>query len=264
MSPFHIMLRVMPVVLLAVLLGSCERIFIGQDPVSDPVSNFDVLWETLDERYSFFAFKGVDWDSVYRVYRPLVRDDMDEEELFLLMADMLHLLRDGHVNLRSDFDISKYLGYYLDYPQNFDFGLLERSYLQEDYRITGPLINQIIDSAGYIRYASFQSTVTEEQLDEVLGRFQGLRGLIIDIRDNEGGDPANGFRIIRRIADERRLVYYNRYKNGPGPDDFTEPEPTYLGPEGAVRWTGPVVLLTNRSCYSASSWFTVMAAPSRR
>ena len=35
-----------------------------------------------DREYSFFEFKNIDWDSIYSVYRPLVNDDMNSEELF--------------------------------------------------------------------------------------------------------------------------------------------------------------------------------------
>ena len=89
----------------------------------------------------------------------------------------------------------------------------------------------------------------------ILNLYQHTKGLIIDIRDNEGGDPANGFKIIRRIADQRRHVYTHRWKDGTGADDFTESEDIYLEPEGTVRYEGPVVLLTNRFCYSAANWF---------
>lgn len=248
--------------LASLLFWQCERVFMEKDPVNDPVTNFDYLWQELDEKYSFFAYKGVDWDATYQLFRPQVSNDMSREELFYLMGEMLNTLEDGHVNLRSEFDVTKYLDYYLTRPRNFNFHLIEKNYLTKDWQGLFPLlINDLGDSIGYISYRSFQSAIADDDLDRALTRFQDMKGLIIDVRDNEGGDPANGFKLIRRLADERRLVYYNSWKSGPGPDDFTTPEPTYLGPaagEDVVRYQGPVAILTNRFSYSAASWFAVM------
>jgi len=243
-------------VVIAFAFTSCEDAFFDEDPENNPVSNFDMLWNRMNERYSLFEYKGIDWDSVYQIYRPQVDNNMSAQELFDLMETMLNTLRDAHINLRSDFDISFY-NYYKDAPRNFNFHNLEQNYLG-NYRITGRMINTVIDSVGYIYYGSFQQPITEEDLDFVVDRFQGLKGLIIDIRDNEGGDPEFGFRLARRIAKERRHIYTTVYKNGPGKDDFTAPHKAYLDVNDRKKFDMPVVLLTNRVTYSAGTFFTAM------
>ncbi|GAB4248434.1 MAG: S41 family peptidase [Ekhidna sp.] len=242
---------------LGLIFVSCEDAFFDEDPVNDPVSNFEILWNRMDERYSFFDYKGVDWDSVYSVYRPQVHDEMSPEALFDVMEEMLNTLRDGHVNLRADFDIS-YYNYHADAPRNFHFQDIENNYLKETLRVTGFLWNGIIDSVGYIHYGSFQAPIVEEDLDFVVNRFRGLKGLIIDIRDNEGGDPAFGFRLARRIAKERAHIYTTVYKSGPGRDDFTAPSEAFLDVNDEIKFDLPVVLLTNRVTYSAGNFFTAM------
>lgn len=112
---------------------------------------------------------------------------MDEKELFSVLAEMLNELRDGHVNLRSLFDRSRNWDWFLDYPANFNETILYRNYLGDDYQITGPLDNQIIDSVLYVYYGSFASAVTEENLNELVTRAEGLKGIFFDIRDNGGG-----------------------------------------------------------------------------
>ena len=239
-----------------VFLMSCEEPFFDEDPVNDPESNFEILWKRMDERYVFFDYKGVDWDSVYNIYRPRVTSRTGPQELFDIMEEMLNTLRDAHVNLRSDFDISFY-NYYENAPANFNFFNLEKNYLG-NYRITGRLINTIIDSVGYIHYSSFQTPITEEDLDFVVERFKGLKGLVIDIRDNEGGDPANGYRLARRIATERTMIYSTVYKDGPGPNDYTSPLVAYLDTNDEKKFDLQVVLLTNRVTYSAGTVFAAM------
>ena len=239
--------------LVIVLLNtSCEYLFFEKDPINDPITNFDILWNTLEERYSFFEYKNVDWDSVYTVYRPKVRNDMTEQELWNVMTEMLDVLEDGHVNLRSEFDIH-FWSWYQNAPANFDEDLIEE-YYWGDYEITGFLRNTILDSVGYIYYSSFQLQVTEEQLDYLAEKFKNTKGLIVDLRDNDGGDPANGWRIAERFIDQSRHIYTNVYKDGPGPDEFTEPYMSYLEPDGK-KIADKVVVLTNRTTYSAGNFF---------
>jgi len=245
------------IALLTTVLFSCEDVFFDDDPPNDPVTNFDILWNRMNERYSFFEYKGIDWDSVYQVYRPQVRQDMNPQELFDVMEAMINTLRDAHVNLRTDFDISFY-NYYEQAPRNFNFHDVERNYLGESLRITGRMWNGIIDSVGYIHYPSFQLPIEEADLDFVVNRFRGLKGLIIDVRDNEGGNPLFGFRLARRIAEERTHIYTTEYKNGPGRSDFTEPSQAFLDTNEEIKFDLPVVLLTNRVTYSAGNFFTAM------
>ncbi|MBR5726867.1 MAG: peptidase S41, partial [Muribaculaceae bacterium] len=78
-----------------------------KDEPKDPVSVFDYLWNKVDQQYAFFDVKGVDWDSVYEVYRPKVNDQIGKDSLFRVCATMLNTLQDGHTNLISSFDVSR-------------------------------------------------------------------------------------------------------------------------------------------------------------
>lgn len=238
-----------------VLFSRCEDPLFEKDPENTPVSNFDILWNRMDTHYVFFDYKGIDWDSIYRVYRPQISNNISDQQLFDIMEEMLNNLRDAHVNLRSEFDIS-YYEYYQDAPRNFDFDTVKKTYLG-DYDIVGSMFADIIDSVGYVRYGSFQLPVSEENLDFLVEKFRNTKGIVLDIRDNEGGDPLNGYRLGQRIADKRRHIYTNQYKNGPDRNDLTQPDEAFLEPEGK-GFDKPVVLLINRKCYSAANFFTAM------
>ena len=75
---------------------------------SSPRDNFEALWRIMDENYCFFAFKDVDWDDVYDRYNLLVKDTMNQYELFDILGKMLAEVKDGHTNLISSFDMSRY------------------------------------------------------------------------------------------------------------------------------------------------------------
>ncbi|MBD0260467.1 MAG: S41 family peptidase [Cytophagales bacterium] len=252
------MKRISLYLLLLFFFAGCEEAFLAKDPAPDPVTSFDVLWRELDAKYALFAHKRVDWDSVYRVYRPQVRNDMSRQELFGVMAAMLNTLRDGHVNLRSEFNISKYENWFLDYPPNLNRELLIHRYWG-DYHITGPLINTLIGDVGYVYYGSFVRPIAPKDLDYVFTRFKTAKGLIIDIRSNEGGNPANGFAILERIIRERTYLYQHAFKSGPGRTAFEPFRQVYLDPAfDKIRYEGKVVVLTNRRCYSAANYFAAM------
>lgn len=243
----------------AFTLFSCEYLLLEDDPANDPVANFDALWQSIDEGYSFFEFKQINWDSVYNIYRPKVNNNTRTLELFDVMSDMLFTLRDGHVNLSAGFNRSRNWEWFLGFPPNFDKNIIERNYWRAQEWYTGPFVHTVIDSTiGYVRYASFGSRFSESQLDFLIARFQNAKGIILDLRDNGGGFGNLVPLLASRFADERRLAYTFVVKNGPGHNDFTDPVEVYVEPEGERQFTKPVIILTNRMCYSATTFFVAV------
>lgn len=236
------------------VLGSCELIWTEKDPENSYENNFEILWKTMDERYSFFEYKNIDWDASYQSYKNQAIQAKNDLQFFDILTQMLSELQDGHVNLRSPFDISRFQPY-LDSPPNFNFDILERNYLQNS-SLTGHLLNQEIQGVGYIYYRSFTSPIANFEIDTVINRFKNLPGIIIDIRNNEGGNPANGLKILSRIISKRTNIYNSQFKNGPGRTDFTEIEKVFLDPHEGPTFTGKIVVLTNRKVYSAGSYFS--------
>jgi hypothetical protein len=240
-------------------LSSCERALISPDPERTAVSSFDQLWKTVDEKYSYFTYKNIDWNAVYAKYRPRVKNGMKSEDLFNVMAEMLFELRDGHVNLFSRFNVSRNWEWYLGYPQNYNNTIIERNYLGNDYQIAQPFRTRIINNVGYIRYSSFQSGVSGSTFDYLLSKYSGLKGIIIDIRDNGGGSISNVSVMASRFVKTPTLVGYTRYKSGPSHDEFSDFYERELEPAGR-HFPGKVVVLTNRSVYSAANDFASVMA----
>jgi hypothetical protein len=235
---------------------SCEKLMIENDRENSHVSNFELLWNEMDQKYSFFQFKNIDWDSVYHLTRPLINDSLTDQEFFDILAGMLYSLRDGHVNLYSDFDRSRSFEWYSGHPENFS-GMVQARYLGNDFRVTGPFMTQIIDSIGYVYCSSFADEFSERDIDMVIEQFHDLKGVIFDIRNNSGGLSSTGKRIASRFSDHPRLVSFTLYKTGPGHGDFSEPQSNYLLPRGIRQFTGPVAVLSNRRVYSAANDFVL-------
>lgn len=237
------------------LFTSCHEV---EEWDQDVVGNFDALWTVVDQHYCFFEEKDVDWDEVYRRYRPRVTSEMRGLEFFNLCAQMLDELKDGHVNLSSSFKTSYYRKWWSDYPQNFDERLVEQYYLRFDYSTVGGIDYAVLrDNVGYMRYPSFSYPVGHSAIDAILSQFALCKGIIIDIRDNGGGDMTNVGTIVSHFIGERILAGSICHKTGPGHNDFSEPYPYYYDPvdNSRVRWIKPVVVLVNRSTFSAANNF---------
>lgn len=238
------------------LLSSCIR---EEEFVNNPQGNFEQLWKIIDEQYCFLDYKQIDWDEIHTRYQKLITPNMGSEGLFEVLSEMLYELQDGHVNLASAHNVSYYDAWYQDYPRNFRADLLEDSYLgraSTDYRTAAGLKYKILeDNIGYIRYESFADPVGNGNLDEVLSYLSVCNGLIIDVRDNGGGNATNSARIASRFTNEKILTGYISHKTGIGHNDFSKPYAIYLEPANGVRWQKKVVVLTNRRSFSATNDF---------
>lgn len=238
--------------LLLPLFAGCIR---EEEFNNTPQGNFEALWKIIDEQYCFLDYKQIDWDAIHDQYQPLITPNMSSDGLFEVLGNMLAELKDGHVNLYSASNTARYWDWYLDYPRNYDEALVEQ-YLGRDYRIASGLKYTILeDNIGYISYTSFSDGIGEGNLDEALSYLAACNGLIIDMRNNGGGNLTYSTRLAARFTNERVLTGYILHKTGPGHSDFSEPEPIYVDPSDGVRWQKKAVVLTNRHSYSATNDF---------
>ena len=86
--------------------------------------------------------------------------------------------------------------------------------------------------------------------------FQGLEGVIVDIRDNPGGEDEIAYEIANRFVEEERIGHYKRTKTGPGETDFSQLKPWRLKPH-RKPFTKPVVLICNDASSSAADVFAL-------
>lgn len=237
--------------LVGILFSACEK---ADKYNPSPRDNFEALWQILDENYCFFEFKDIDWDEVHDRYSVQINETMSQYDLFEVLGKMLAELKDGHTNLFSSFDVARYWAWYEDYPANFN-AEIQKNYLGTDYKIAGGLKYKRLsnDQVGYVYYGNFSSGVGESNLDNMFIHFKDCRGLILDVRNNGGGAMSNSNRITQRFLEEKILTGYVTYKTGNGHTDFSSPYPLYLSPSDRLRWTEPVIVLTNRQCYSATN-----------
>jgi hypothetical protein len=247
---------------LVLSLCSCDK----EDEFNNtPSGNMEALWQIIDEHYCFLDAKKINWDSVHTAFMPRVKNVTSQEALLHLMDEMLDILQDGHVNVAASFNIARYWEWFEAYPENFD-EKIQKNYLKTDYYISGGIKYTILDdNIGYIYYSSFQDQTGEFNMDHILYRLALCRGIIVDIRNNGGGELTNVQNIAASFTDSKVLTGYVSHKTGKGHSDFSEPYAKYLYPRssGTYNYYKQVVVLTNRNCYSAANEFvnTMMQLP---
>lgn len=240
------------------MLSGCEKLLIDAGKSSEPVKNFDSLWQKVKDHYPYFAYKKINWDDVYHRYRPKVNERTSDAALFEVITAMLGELKDGHISVYTPDNYYAY-NFKADAPANYDSSLIRKFYLQKpgvQARQSGGFTYAVLDKGiGYVHYRTFNRDV--DAIDDILQLFEKekVKGLILDVRNNGGGQIGNVLSLAGRFTPAQVNIGHTVFKNGPEPDDFTEPLRVDVNPAG-VTWTKPVVVLTNRACFSACTIFT--------
>ncbi|MDR2497002.1 MAG: S41 family peptidase [Tannerellaceae bacterium] len=240
----------------AAVISGCT---VADEYNESPRRNFDAFWQLIDENYCFFEYKNIDWNAVYDTYTSHISDSSSQYDLFRTLSHMADELQDGHINITSFYAFSAYEGWYSEYPPNFNWNVIQ-TYLEgsrragayDEIRYKTLADGQI----GYIYYGSFHESILETELNKIFDAFADCRGLIVDVRNNGGGSLTNSDRLAARFTDKRVHCGYILHKTGKGHNDFSEAYPLYLEPYSVGHlWLKPVIVLTNRRCYSAGNNF---------
>jgi C-terminal processing protease CtpA/Prc len=242
----------------ALIFSSCEKVLFKPDLADrDPLANFDYLWNEVDKKYSYFELKNIDWVAVRNKYRPQLTSNSTDPELFEVLSNMLNELRDDHTNLETPFNFSRY-DVVLRSPENFRQRTIEEFYLPNIW-FTDAFIHDFLDNneIGYIRYESFSSNFSDQQLDFVLNRYKNTKGIILDLRQNGGGSAFNIPKILGRFTESKTLVAYSITRNGPKHSEFGGRENFYITPYSGDKYLKPVVVLIDRGSYSATTFFAL-------
>lgn len=253
------------IALALVMLGfaSCKKMLLDEEVPNTPETNFEYVWNEFDRLYGLFLVKNMDWDSVYAVYRPQVNAQTTDAELYAVLKNMFAPLNDNHVSLiPTDPAFPHYSSGLLEQlgPQeDFYFELVKSAYLS-DFKTHSEFMHSgmLPENLGYIHLSGFlgAKNQTESLLDKVLNDFSSTNGLVIDIRDNGGGEDAIAQAVANRFAQEQLLYMTAKKRNGPGHSDFAEPFYWYVFPDGA-SYTKPVIVLTSRYSVSAAETFSL-------
>ena len=100
------------------------------------------------------------------------------------------------------------------------------------------------NNIGYVAVYEFEET-TSEQFNQAIDELtaQGMKGLIIDLRDNPGGLVNSATAILDRILPKDQLLVYTVDKNDKKQEEYSEDDETI---------NVPISVLINGNSASAS------------
>jgi Peptidase family S41/Tricorn protease C1 domain len=245
--------------------------------IRDPERNFEALWKTFHDCYPFFELRNVDWQEQYDVYRTKVTRKTSDDELFDILCRMLRPLHDGHVELMGKVGRDGTKRYFCpELKPRFWREFTDRQIRQLLKTTAKTLVANGFGRPsetrawmlhycrsrvfGYIRILELEGIKKRKltaALDRIARDFEDLDGIIIDIRNNPGGDDSTAIAIVNRFCDRRRVAFHRKTKIGPGRDEFTPRRTWHIKPQGDAQFTGPIVLLTCDSVFSGGEVFAL-------
>lgn len=241
-------------------LAACG-VVLGPDRDSS-LALFDEFWGEFDRHYAFFELKHIDWNGVRDVFRPQAASATTSAELAAVLGRMIDTLNDVHVSLTTPTARFQSGDSALVAETNYLDLVVQLNYVLYDTTPSKRIgYGTIQPGIGYMRIESFSGSGWGQETDFVLRELSAylpLRGLIIDVRDNGGGNDSNAREIAARFTDERRPYAYVQYRNGPAHTDFSPRRLAYIDPARVHFSGGPVVVLTNRKAFSATEHFALM------
>jgi carboxyl-terminal processing protease len=254
------------IVLLSLILISCENLILGPDLDNTPVNNFDILWKEFDLYYPAFGVRQVNWDSLKSVYRNRITTNTDESQLWTIVVEMLKNFNDPHVYMYnkdgSNFFISCRNQY--DHDGEFRLSLIKQKYLGGKFKISGEgrftYARISGDSVGYLFIKDFEgSNNWIQDINTIVTELYDVKAMIIDLRDNRGGSFNNMRYIASAFINHEFTYIYEMARNGPKHDDFTNPGYFNITPlPNSLHYTKKIVLLTNNISTSASEHLAVI------
>ncbi|MDP1678207.1 MAG: S41 family peptidase [Bacteroidota bacterium] len=244
----------------------CDEMIVGSDPTNTPESNFEIFWKDFDRYYAQFSLRHINWDSVYTLYRPRITPTTSDGQLFNIFSNIVYGINDMHVTLYSPMgDVYWEPLIPASYPSR-------RIINAGKYVRTGAPQNSVLEyrtcqdpAIGYIIIRTFEGqseglSMTDSRylaIDDILSQWKNMKGIIIDVRGNSGGNGINAETVADRFADQSRVYLYQRQKNGPGKDNFSSWKSMSIEPKGSYQFLKPVVVLTSRATMSSAEMFVM-------
>lgn len=252
---------------------------------------FEGFWDGMNQNYLFWDIDTTNWDVIYLKYRPLfqkldLKNDDDVRKSVPYFREMTEKLVDGHYNIIfthkaiQDFNIypayaRKLKAHNFQSPYNYikvDTNYLDRGFkfVVDNSSVAGSgvplqiLVGTINDSILFFRcnefslFNSYQST-SQNNIRSTLNYFfdflsthaSQLKGIIIDVRSNSGGNVADLQFLLSPLINKPLYFGYTHYKNGTGRLDYTTWINASVNPSGKNIAIGkPIIALTDRATAS--------------
>lgn len=247
------MLYKLPIIIILLLTAGCARDIFEYSKIEA----YDDLHQSISMYSASIASRNINWDSLGEIYRADISEEMTEREYFAAISELLQTFRDPHIWLLAPFE-SMYTIDHLGYEKNYDESLVN-NYLSE-VEIHSPQIKSafINDSIGYLFCGDFKGNyaINNDMYIAAFNRFANTKGLIIDLRINDGGSVYNAQNVLNKLANESVLWHTTQNRTL---DGFDDPFEWFIEPDPDIFYPNEVIVLNGRYTISAGERFAIGA-----
>ncbi|MCL3781026.1 hypothetical protein EMN47_11585 [Prolixibacteraceae bacterium JC049] len=269
-------------VIAAIAFVGCEEALMSPKPKVNNIAVFDEYVKLVKEKYAMLEFKQVDIDALSQRLRKDITNDMSKKELFEKMGEITQSLKDGHSSLLevpeaqlAETSLASQYDFLKGYPAGFDLETMLRNYIGKDVnknvnmipsengegvRIAWTTLPKH-DNIAYVWVPTWNEEISMSQIEEIFAWMKDKKGLILDMRQNTGGDPELATRFASYFLKGDTKTGFERFKIGPAKGDFKD-SPTTLKPAKSENlFHKKVMVLVDRYVYSAATTFCYSVDP---
>lgn len=195
------------------------------------MTNFEIFASTLTAHHGFLKHRGVDWAAVTKTYRAKVNPQTKPEEFFEIFKAMIEPLHDAHTFIQARKIKQGFAGkrpvtlILIKDEKKRTIEIRETCYLEGrlHFWCNGHVCYaRLKEGAGYLRIDAFQGYTSQSgfdegtraldtAFDEIMQDTQRLRGLVIDVRLNDGGADPYGVQIAGRLTNKAYVAFIKRF-----------------------------------------------------
>jgi carboxyl-terminal processing protease len=254
--------------LVGLFFNSCSKTFLGDTPDNTTENVFNYFIQQMEENYSGKDVRAVNWDSLVQIYRPKINAQTTENQLISTMNAMLLPFGDQHLTFNTS---NRFYN-----PASFSFfpnsdslpNFINDAAVEKILKIRLKTYKTLFaygktsDNKGYINVRTFGDDNLKqtdfEFFSTILEELKDTKGLIVDVRQNGGGNEAYAKIVAGRLVTSTQIYKYNRTKIGLTKTDYNDFQKSELSPSGAWQYGQPIMILTNKYTYSTGINFVLM------
>ena len=246
----------------------------------------NVFFDNFSQQYAFSSDKNIDWTSVKVDWLKQVNENTTPHQLQLIIDKFLAVLRDGHailfdqsINRLSHYppresDVNRRLhAFYNQHPDYSNIAevyrfiysswiQIVRSYFDKDFPLSQPHANYLYaklkGNISYLRIDSFDEYETEQVMQGLVPQFNYTNGLVIDLRDSDGGSDNVALKLSSFLIDKPLLVGTKNFSlHMPKSRQTTTSieQDIVVYPSFPTPYMGKIVVITSQHTPSAAEVF---------
>lgn len=258
---------------------------------------FEQFWTQMNRRYMYWDIDHTNWDKIHDVYLNKFSgldlnstEDVDLAKSYF--TEITSDLVDNHFSITLSFPNSQKLTInpseqrklkQPDFRSPFSYLDLSKQYLDKDYKYgsfinsdnrtmyvqSGTINNQLIyfacsefslEEAFKKNDGNSVKLILEDFFDKLAKNRGDYKGLIIDLRNNRGGNVADIDFLLGKLTQKQIDFGLTYSKFNLGRLDFTPSLPAKIVPEGSLKIPLKIMVLTDVYTYSTAELFTMAAS----